>query len=523
MNIFEDLIEELKEENLLESAVVKTAKTEIKSAPKKEIAVETVAAPEIPAEQIPAAEVVPTVLPEVRAEEVQAAESLVNEAEFYRQRAINEVAFLQIVEHVLAGVEREQLKIVPHPYNDLEVKKVLHSFLQFAPDTDAAAYAKAEFQLLQETESWHSSLTLRDERLTTSHLRRFCETSRPPLSSPALVALARFYRNSPFSEPVRNKFDLVVTRLFSKETINSQRETVFSRDELAAHLAELYAEWSSVPMYATETNDAEILSIVEKFESFSREADDALAFDDLIKSDFYTRLHSFKRSTNENFYAPLITAVGIESNIHIGNRYVELLENEKNKGNIAGLEDRYGFTHDNAISEATGKTFTLIELLKQRKPEPVVAETPVRSPEPIREKVKPQKKEKSPSTETSSSFISKNQRILIAAGVIIVLILIYFGTGSKPIENSVFLDGKPKVDVNNSMLRDYLHDAHIENETLYGIVMPNWTYLSEPKRRDVIKKMLASGEKTFTRVQFKNNEGKIVADTAADGSIMFTE
>ena len=388
MNIFEDLIDELREENLLETTVIETGKPIGKPGIKNGDGTGTVQESKItlPAEPEAETPLETTVID-------SPAETGENDLDFYRKRAMDEVAFLQMVEYVFAGVEREQLKIIPKPHDDLEVKKVLHSFVQMTHSPQSAEHAQAQFQLMQETESWHSSLALRDDRLTTAHLRRYCETSRPPLSSPALVALARFYRNSPYSEPVRNKFDLVVTRLFSKESSDSRRETIFTRDELATHLTELYAEWSSVPMYSTDTDDAEILKIVSKFEDFISEADAADNFDDLIKDDFYTRLHSFKRSTNENFYSPRITAVGIESNIRIGNRYFELLEAEKQKGSVAGIEDRYGLTHDNSISEAIGKTFSLLELLKQRKPTAPIAEKPVVSqPAPVQVKVKEAKK-----------------------------------------------------------------------------------------------------------------------------------
>ena len=82
-------------------------------------------------------------------------EQSISEVEFYRKQVVDEVAFLQIVEHVFAGVEREQLKTIPRPYNDFEVKKVLHNFLHVAPKADINERSKVEFQLLQETESWH--------------------------------------------------------------------------------------------------------------------------------------------------------------------------------------------------------------------------------------------------------------------------------------------------------------------------------------------------------------------------------
>lgn len=425
MNIFEDFIDELKEENLLEATVIETGKTN--SRPVIINKAETVenTPPTLPAPDLETATPFEAIAKESTETFVE------KDLQFYRKRAIDEVTFLQIVEHVFAGVEREQLKIIPKPHDDLEVKKVLHSFVQMKNSPQSAEHAQAQFQLMQETESWHSSLTLRDERLTTAHLRRFFETSRPPLSAPALVALARFYRNSPYSEPVRNKFDLVVTRLFSKETGDSRREMIFSRDELAKHLTELYAEWSSVPMYSTESDDAETLKIVGKFENFISEAKAATLFDDLIKTDFYTRLHSFKRSTNENFYSPLVTAVGIESNILIGNRYVELLETEKSKNSVASIEDRYGFAHDNIISEATGKTFSLIELLKQRNPAaPVEEKTAASEPAPARDTVKNTKiaetkqvkKKPVQEIETEGSI---NKWIIIAAVITAFVLVVY--------------------------------------------------------------------------------------------------
>lgn len=513
MNIFEDLIEELKEENLLEETVTETEKAKKNHFAKSgNIVKSETVAPEIQKTEVSTPE---SFTDTAVKEQAQAVET--SKEDFYRKRAMEEVAFLQIVEHVFAGVEREQLKIIPKTYNDLEVKKVLHNFLHLAPGTNKNERSKAEFQLMQETESWHSSLTLRDERITTAHLRRYCETSRPPLSSPALVALARFYRNSPYSEPVRNKFDLVITRLFSREVGKNHRETIFSRDELAMHLAELYAEWSSVSLYSTEPEDGEILKIVKRFEAFMREADGVLGFDELIKSNFFTRLHSFKRSANENFYAPLVTAAGIESNIHIGNRYVELLELEKKRGSGATLEEKYGFAHDNAISEATGKTYSLIELLKQKKPEaPPIEEKIQREPETAKENVNPSQNE-----ETKAAAVSSNSHkwvIAITALVVLVFLGLYFFGGSSSSETGETSETatKPKLVMENTLLSDYLEEAHLENGTLKGVVLPIWNQLIEDQQKDILKQMLRlGGQKGYEKVELVDKSNKLVGSAAA--------
>ena len=516
MNIFEDLIEELKEENLLEATVIETGRLDRNKTASNEkvVKIEDKSKKQSPKNS-------PAKAPATAESAEQS--SLINEAEFYRKRAMDEVAFLQIVEHVFAGVEREQLKIVPKPYDDLKVKKVLHNLLQLSPEVELTERTKAESQLMHETESWHWSLAQRDARLTAAHLRRYCETSRPPLSSPALVALARFYRNSPYSEPVRNKFDLVVTRLFTKENGKSQRELIFSRAELATHLTELYAEWSSVPMYSTESEDEELLKIVRRFESFMREADNAIRFDDLIQSNFFDRLHSFKRSTNENFYAPVVTATGIESNIRIGNRYVELLEFEKKIGNVANLEDKYGFAHDSSISEATGKTFSLIELLKQKKPIPPPVEEKIeREREKIKEKpVEPPVIEEVKITGESS----KAHKWVLAATALIVLVFlgIYFsgsdsGTVQAPEEVS-----KPKLIIENTILSDYLEEAALENGTLKGTVSPVWNQMLDDQKKDILKQMQRlGGQKGYDKVVLIDKANKPIA-SASEGNIQILE
>ena len=436
MNIFEDLIEELKEENLIEQTVIEKSQMELDYQTFSGDVVKT----ENGAEDQPLAfskdetplsfeNASPTAAADSADQAMIARDAVreqpVDEAEFYRRRAMEEVSFLQTVEAVFGGIEREQIKIVPKPSDDLEVKKILHSFLQISPSAQPQEHAAAQFQLLQETENLHSSLALRDKQIMTAHLRRYCETSRPPLGSRALIALARFYRNSPYSEQVRSKFDLVVTRLFSKEA-GSDRQLVFSRDELAAHIRELYAEWSSVPMYATEENDAQIAQTVGQFDEFIREADDAQTFDQMINSNFYNRLRLFKESTNEDFYAPLVAAIGIEANVRVGNRYVELLNKEKEAGSVAALEDKYGLAHDQGISEATGKTLSLIELLNRKKPAAPpspVEEDPntISRPEPLIETAA----EPKPVEKIGGKF----NKLLIAAIVITAIIFgIYFLT-----------------------------------------------------------------------------------------------
>ena len=219
MDVFQDLIEELRDENLLEETVIDFAAL----------------AAALPAQPNGDSEVAEGELAEVKTPET--------EADFYRKRAMDEVSSLQMVEHVLSGIEREHLKIVPATYDDLQAKKALHTFIQVHADPTSTDYAEAEFRLMRETEQWMSALSERDKKITAANLRRFCENSRPGLSSQALMALCRFYRNSAYSEASRSKFDLVMTRLFAREIEDQKRRLLFSPVDMVGHIKTLYANW----------------------------------------------------------------------------------------------------------------------------------------------------------------------------------------------------------------------------------------------------------------------------------------
>lgn len=564
MNIFEDLIEELKEENLLEETVIETSLAKEKADAEK-LATESIAPESLESESLHDEDEFPEEFdfeqsnsePEaesaeeeafvessetvfaVEAENAESAEEVpaeeiaadaehedqnqpsANGVEFYRQRAMKEVSGLQMVEHVLSGVEREQMKVVPKPYDDLEAKKILHHFLQVSKDLNSPEHAQAEFKLMQETESWYSALSHRDKNISVTHLRRYCETTRPILSSQALISVARFYRNSPYSDQVRSKFDLVITRLFAKEVGFEKRQMVFEREEMINHLTMLYGEWASVPLYAASEDDSEILLIALKFEDFMSEADGAESFDELIKNDFFNRLRVFKESTNENFFAPLITATAIECNVRVGNRYVDLIQKEKEKVEVSKLEDKYGFLHDQTISEAASKTLQLVDLLKQR----VERRAEPAGEEPQSERVEQTKPAKMSAPEKTEKVVEKkgkskfavNKWLLLATILVVVVnigLYAWMSYGEQP--ENVTRNVK-KVNLENSSLKDFIREARIANDTFFAIVLANWSTLSQEKQEEVLKKVYATGtEKGFTKVQLLNSDGRTVGFADAE-------
>lgn len=454
--------------------------------------------------------------PRVNPAELAAERKRAEEKEFFRRRALDEVNGLQMVEHVLAGVEREQMKTVPKTYDDMQVKHALHEFLQIEEDSRSPQHAQAEFRLMQETEDWYSALSRRDRNISVAHLRRYCETTKPSLSSQALIALARFYRNSPYSESVRSKFDLVVTRLFTKERGGDKRELVFQSDELIRHIQELYAEWASVPLYAAEEDESAVLISALKFQDFINEARQAETFDELVKKDFFKRLKVFKEETSDNFFSPVLLAAAIESNVVVGNRYVELIDQERNSSDVSELTNKYGIVHDRSISEATSKTMDLLEILRERKPEPAAAEE---SSAAETEAAADEEKKETDGGAYGTLFRA-NKKLVIATALTVVLAGVYFLLGGFSFFSggAALVSGEAQtVNLERSSLRDYVRSARIKDGTLYAITAEKWNGASRAEKEEVVDKFLKAGQaKGFEKVYLLNGDGRPVVSATRD-------
>lgn len=439
---------------------------------------------------------------------------VIDDDDFFRRRATEEVNSLKIVEHVLSAIEREYKKTLPKAYDDLSVSMALHDFLKVTEKPNSPEHSQAEFKLMQETESWYSALSQRDKYITVAELRRYCENAKPALSSQALISLARFYRNSPFSEAVRSKFDMILTRLLTKEKWDDTRELIFTREELITQISNLYADWASIPLYESNDDDSDVLIGVLKFEDFAHEAVSAETFDELIRNDFFNRLKIFKEGTGEKFFAPLLVATVIESNVIVGNKYVELVQQEREKLNTELLEERDNFLLDQLVSDATSKTLQLVEVLKEKK-------------EPTKSKVQEEEKEvfdlSSIKTERKPIKATKpKHRVNKALVAITVLALLFLGglfiwstyltTEIKVSTNVV------KINLDNSSVKPYFKDARVSKEILFVVVEPLWNQSSDEVKEDVLKKTMdIGGQQGFNSIHVLNVEGKTIGNASSEG------
>lgn len=537
MNVFEDLVIELQEENLLEETVVgvrreafdQSFELEVTEIPNRKEPETSVVEPKIEVETATAPTAAAAEQPVV-AEAVAADQNPPQNQkqrkgkEFFKKRAMTEVSSLQMVEHVLTGVEREYLKILPKSYDDFKAKKALNTFLQIPDSVNSEEHAQAEFELLQETEAWCSALAARDKNVSAAVLRQFCEHTKPALSSQAMLAAARFYRNLPYSESVRAKFDFVLTRLFSRPNEHDERIALFNREETLNHIKTLYADWASVPLYSTKDDDSDVLMAALSFDDLAVESENAASFDDLIKSDFFGRLRTFKESLSELFFAPTVTAAAVDANVRIGNSYVKLIARERHRLDGDSLEAKFSGIDESAFSDATARTLALVDLLKTPLPASVAefdhsppvsahpwtqsaAETVVeRRPEP--------KKERKPNAlvEQVKEQIRGFNKIVLAFCALLVVATVglviwsdYFAV--TPVSNS----GVVSVDFENTMIHEQVAKARVSGGMLYVQLNPTWDALPKERRLEILKAMYDAGmSKGYNQVNLVSSGGKMV-------------
>jgi hypothetical protein len=410
--------------------------------------------------------------------------------ELFRKRAMEEVSALQMADNIFSSVEREQMKVIAKPYDDIRVKQVLHSFVQSAEEFTPSQQAAAEFELRQEAETWYSALTARDENISVENLRYCCENTRPPLSPPALLALARFYRNAQYCELVRNKYDLIITRLFSRDIEHNRRELAFTREELVGHLKELYAEWESIPFYSTD-DDERISMTVLRFQDLISEAKQARKFDDLIKSDFFNRVRALKRGTAEEFYAPQIAAISIICNVEIGNRYLELLSEEQENLSNASIEEKYGFLLDKSISDTTNKSLQLAQILSQPRAKTRLIDLGVIDPNHLSKK---KKKGRELFPFLKLNWLGGVNKWILALTIFSVAgtagIFLWVEVFSSPVK---IVDDVKTMGMENTPFKEYIESARMNNGTLFAISTPSWEKLPREKKTELLTKILADG------------------------------
>lgn len=528
MSVFEDLIDELKNENLLEETVIDLKRADAAAPNRPAGHTDDILALSEEADHSGPAGVEATPSgQEAFAADVPRIEKPSSEREFFRKRAMDEVSSLQMVEHVLSAVEREHIKTTPVSYDDLDAKKALHKFMQVSGDIRSPEHAEAEFALRQETEAWSYALYERDQRIGVSNIRRFCEESRPVLSSQALIALARFYRNSPYSEDVRSKFDYVMTRLFSREAGDGVRQLLFEHNEMIGHINTLYGNWSSIALYTKEDDQIEVSLTVTRFDEFTVEVENADTFDELLESDFFNRVRTYKEEAAEMFYVPEVLAAAMTCNLAIGNRYVELIAREKARHSANSIEEKYGPVYDQIVSDAAGKTLLLTEVLKL---DPITYdqdesdETPA-APKPVPTVVRPSKKPVADNDSGGFEFFGVNKWLMVVCVVCVALsAAVYIWAEKFAGGNDSSVSVAAPVELEDPDLKKYLRSPRSASETFYAVTEPTFDTLSEAEQKELLRKVQRFADsRNLKKVNLLNNKGRTVAFASAERFELITQ
>ena len=288
---------------------------------------------------------------------------------------------------------------------------------------------------------------------------------------------------------------------------------------MLGHINMLYSEWSSIPIYDADSDESNVMLTGLSFEDLAIEAENAASFDQLIESDFFGRMRLFKESISELFYAPTVIAAAIESNIRIGNAYVNLIVRERQKMDAASIQMKYGDFDGQSVSDAAGRTLDLIELLS------------VLTDEVIKEDESAYDTEEEAATETIDldvgqtkvaavkerppfvdnlihGVLSINRWILIAGFVGIFISGSLYVWSTSLTDEKVSTAGVTTVEL-SGVLAEHIKSGKITDDTFYGLLLPSWDNLTKEKREEYLQKVYQLGaEKGYKQVNFTSKEGK---------------
>ena len=290
----------------------------------------------------------------------------IDKAEARFQRAVDYAKTLEIVQRIIAGVEKAILSSMPQKYNVEPAFNVGRDLKQAIKEKETKRIAEAEDHLSNELYLWHLSLTTRDQKIQPYHLRRFCDGTYVHLDPPSFQALTRFYRSLPHTQSVQSKYDFSVTRLFSTLAGNDQRKLRVGGKRLVESLTKMSDVWQTDRPLPLVTAD-EIAAAVDGLRAFIAEANGAInEFEELISSDLSNRIRRFKRELGEVFYEPRVTAAAIECNVALANKFSTLLTGECEQIREAPdvCRDLVNILVDPSINATAAERFDETELVK---------------------------------------------------------------------------------------------------------------------------------------------------------------
>lgn len=427
-----------------------------------------------------------------------------------------QMSSLQFVEFVVSGSER-MAGGAGLPFDELQVQKAIHRYKQASLDQESDEFLESASVLADTLRSWEEDLTKRDAALPVADLRRFAETANPPLSPQTLFALVRFYRKVPVSENSYLKFDFVLTRLFSKFVDGERREMLCSRADVVKHLSIRYAEWKMNAFSALQSDDPDVALICISFDDFAAEVSKASRISELVNAKLFDRLLEFKKSSGAMLFVPQVSAAAIDSNLTISQKLYDLVHAEAERGGLSRIAD----IDVDLVSNAIGRTFEVAESGNVAA-RPSTQDEFVSKPFSSRQDCEVKPKRGTSKRSGRSNLFGVNPWLLLATVLSVVISVGIYVWSEYSDEATTSSVSAKSFEIVDAELVPLVKTAKVSGDTLFMVVTLKFVELSPEKRKEVAQRVLkAAQEKGCKRVTVYDPQGKTIAFASADRTDLY--
>jgi hypothetical protein len=256
---------------------------------------------------------------------------------------IGQIGSIKTIDQIFAAIERDQLGLQVKQFDSLDLNMALQDFRRGNFD--------AKDKVFDEILKWQDELLERDQNISVHNLRLHCETAKPALNSKALLTLGEFYQNVS-----RSKFEMLLTRVFSRISENSHRRLILEDDELEQHIINVFAK-NQQEIVEEEARNA----VVSKLAQFRSEASECTNFGGLIATELFRRYSQYKSEIGSEFNDSKVLKGIIETNVFIGERLVKLIIREKSSSSGVNLADKtlFGEKFEEEVATTVCQTICL--------------------------------------------------------------------------------------------------------------------------------------------------------------------
>jgi hypothetical protein len=521
MKVFEDLVVELKEENLLEETVIDSSVLKMNGNGANGVHLDSPVPPEALTDfEFKSDE--PVFEEPVPAKPLNGSSNghrRKPKPDTMRRRFADRMQAIQFIEYVLTGVETKISGASGTPFDDLSIKTAFHRFEQACADPDSEQYIAAESVMVDRLDAWEESLKERDSLISVEDLRKYSETANPPLSPQTLFALIRFYRDIEFSEQTRSKFDFITTRLFSKFVDGERRDVLCSRPEIVRHLEQRYSDWSAGRYQKADVDDPDIALFTLTFDGFATEAERAGDLAEMLSTNLFDRVCEFKETAGEMFLAAEVTAAAIECNLRIANKAIDLIGREAELKSPKEVRARYAGIDKEVVSNAVARSFdfgspSAEELVGDAAPEPKAKPKAVKASTKTYEKPKlkgSDKANKKAPSRLRSSLLGVNKWLLLVTILTVIASAGVYVWSEYYAGEDATTSGVKVVNLEKPELTKYIKVSKISNSMLYAVVTPEYEKLDQNAQRDYLQKVEDAGKQLgYSTVSFMNGQGKTI-------------